>query len=86
MRFLIPAVALLGLVCLACIPVPVIWGLLIAVCSLLLILSVIAGRVFDAMLNVVLRHQAKRRRAKDVHRGTGIAKKTRRSPQAQPSA
>ena len=76
MRYLVPAVALVGLVILAVTPVPVIWGLLIAVVCLLLIVGVTLTRWIDKVLLSMLRRQSQARRQRRlVHAGTGIARR-----------
>lgn len=76
MRYAIPIAALLGLVCLALVPVPVIWGLAIAVVSLALIVGIKLMRWLDAALLSVLRRQSdSRRRRRETHVGTGIGRR-----------
>jgi uncharacterized membrane protein YdfJ with MMPL/SSD domain len=72
-RYAIPAVALIGLVCLALIPVPMVWGLGIAVVSLLLIAGIALARWLDAALLAVLRRHAAGRRG-PTRAGTGIGR------------
>lgn len=80
MRYLVPAVALIGLVVLAVTPVPVIWGLLLAVICLLLIVGVTLTRWIDTALLSMLRRRsasrpAPRRHRREVHAGSGTARR-----------
>jgi hypothetical protein len=76
MRYLIPAVALIGLVVLALTPVPVIWGLLLAVVCLLLIVGVTLTRWIDsALLSMLRRRSATPRPRRQTHGISGLARR-----------
>lgn len=83
MRYAVPGVALLGLVCLALTPMPVIWGLVIAVVSLVLIVGMTLMRWLDvALLGMLRRHAEARRRRRQTHVGTGIGRRTKAAEEA----
>lgn len=81
MRYAVPAVALVGLVCLALTPIPVIWGLVTAMTSLVVICGVILVRWLDAALLAVLRRHDQGRR-RPVPTGPAVTRRAKGAERA----
>lgn len=88
----VPAVATIGLICLMILPTPGVLGLIIGtVCALAIVASAVmwlldrmAARILGWL--AAMRQASARRVRRDVHPGSGIARKTSRGAAAKTGA
>ncbi|MCJ2050519.1 hypothetical protein [Methylobacterium sp. J-070] len=75
----IPGAAVFGLMCLMIIPAPGIWGVLIGAVCVLAIVGSLCMLLLDRIATTILAWRARQaggRRARAVHAGSGMTRKT----------